>query len=414
MVDATDAAANVSRSASAGTRPEPAAERATSWAMVHGPGAAALDSYAALLHGGAVAAAPQDALWMRSWVEETAPDYLVASLRIEGAAVFALALEVEHRGRLRIARFMGGRHANGNFAPSMPAWLETASAADLRALVKGIAKARPDIDLIRLERQLPAIGPYRNPFLALPSSRSPNIALSASLAGGFEALLERAGGKRKRKKQRAQLRKFEAAGGHRCLTAGTVEEVDRLFDAFLALKHERFARMGIADVFAEPKIRNFFRRLFAASLDDGARPFRLDGLEVGGSLRAITGSSMAGRTVTCEFGAIRDDDLAHISPGEFLFFRNIQDACRDGFANYDFGVGDEPYKRQWCDVETVHFDTVLPLTWKGRIAALRFGAVARAKSVVKKTPALWRLAKAIRRRLAGRSSGPARPASDEE
>ena len=34
---------------------------------------------------------------------------------------------------------------------------------------------------------------------------------------------------------------------------------------------------------------------------------------------------------------------------------------------FDFSVGDEPYKRLWCDIETRHIDVVAPLTAKGAL-----------------------------------------------
>src|SRR5690606_39947618 len=46
--------------------------------------------------------------------------------------------------------------------------------------------------------------------------------------------------KRKRKKHRSQMRKFEAAGGFRRIIAQTPEETRRLFDAFLEMKEKRF------------------------------------------------------------------------------------------------------------------------------------------------------------------------------
>jgi CelD/BcsL family acetyltransferase involved in cellulose biosynthesis len=392
--------------AALGGRPE-TADRPTSWAMVHVAGTAALDSYFAHLHH-AVAAAPQDELWVRAWAGEASPDHLVASLRIDGVAVFALALEVVSRRGLRVARFIGGSHANANFAPACPNWLEGASAADMRALFHAIAKARPDIDVVMLERQLRRLGRHPNPMLALPDVESPNLALSLDIAAGFEAVLERVNGKKKRKKRRAQQRKFEAAGGYRLIRADTPETVDRLFDAYLEMKQQRFRRMGIADVFADPDVRAALRRIFLDALKDERRPYRLDALEVNGILRAVTGSSTAGDTITCEFAAIREDELFAVSPGDFLTFHNIEMAAAEGFRVYDYGVGDEPYKRSWCDVETRHFDTIVPLTLKGRVAASLLSAGTRAKRAIKSSPLAWRLAKTLRRRMAG-SKQEARP-----
>lgn len=86
-------------------------------------------------------------------------------------------------------------------------------------------------------------------------------------------------------------------------------------------------------------------------------------------MRAITGSIRCHDRLICEFGAIADDDMAFASPGEFLFFDNIEEACLQGYAVYDFSVGDEHYKRLWCDLEIAQFDVLVPLTAKGRAAA---------------------------------------------
>ncbi len=118
------------------------------------------------------------------------------------------------------------------------------------------------------------------------------------------------------------------------------------------MKEFRFRKMGITNVFADEQVRAFFRALFTQALAEDKPAFVLHGLEVAGKLRAITGSSRSGKRLICEFGAIAEDDLGHTSPGDFLFFDNIQEACETGFEVYDFSVGDEPYKRLWCDIET--------------------------------------------------------------
>ena len=40
--------------------------------------------------------------------------------------------------------------------------------------------------------------------------------------------------------------------------------------------------------------------------------------------------AVRGNTLICEFGAIAEDELAHASPGDFLFFDNIREACESG------------------------------------------------------------------------------------
>ena len=362
----------------------------------------ALRRYAELAGEGALFAPAQSPAWISAWVRAVSPDSLLVIIEADGRPVMGLALEVVRKGPFRIARLMGGRHANANFPP-----LQTGAIIDIHAVVSRIALARPDIDLLELDRLVGDRDGIANPLLALPHAPSPNLALAVDLSSGFEALLRRSGSTRKRKKHRAQARKLEAAGGFRRVEAGSPHEVARLFDAFLDMKASRFREAGIPNVFAPAEVQHFFTTLFKDSLSVTPKPFVLHGLEVGGRLRAVTGSSRMDGRITCEFGAIADDELAHASPGDFLFFQNIEEACAESLSVYDFGVGDEPYKRSWCDMEVRHWDVMVPLGAKGRLLAIALRLQRRLVEAVKSHPRLWRLAKAVRRGSGG-LSGPSR------
>ncbi|MDQ6434579.1 GNAT family N-acetyltransferase [Mesorhizobium sp. LHD-90] len=359
-----------------------------------------------------ICAPAQSAAWVDAWLAAAAPDSLFAVIREEGRPVFALALEVVRRGPFRVARFMSGTHANGNFALAAPDWLPRLSPQNVRKLASAIGRARPDVDVLMLERLLPDLDGVPNPLLALPHIGSPNLALAVDLAGGFAQVVSGPSGKRKRKKHRTQARKYEAAGGFRRIEAQSVEDVHRLLDAFFGMKTARFRKAGIGNVFAEPQVQAFFRKLFCDALPLSPRPFVLHGLVVGGKLRAVTGSSLCGRRLICEFGSIAEDDMMIASPGEFLFFENIKEACEQGLGVYDFSVGDELYKRLWCDVETRHFDVLAPLTAKGRLFAGSMRLFASLKAGIKHNPTVWRLTKSLRRQTIGKKP-PEQTSSDD-
>lgn len=347
----------------------------------------------------AIHAPPQNVAWVRAWASEVNDDIAVVTAQLHGKTVFALPLEVVDSGPMRIARFTGGSHANGNFPPALPDFLKSANAATLRLLMDALRRARPDIDLVCLNRQLERQGGYQNPMLLLGRSPSPNVALAVDLEDGFDALLARASGKRKRKKNRSQIRKFEAAGGYRIIEASTKDEANRLLTAYFDMKAQQFRQMGVRDVFASKEVQAFFRHLSSEFADGQQRQFLLQGLEVGGKLRAVTGSSIGRDRIVCDFAAFADDELAQSSPGEFLFFHNISSACDAGYSLFDFSVGDERYKRLWHPVESQQFDTLVPLTAKGWLLAggLRLGN--RIKRAAKQSAGARSLIKSLRARL---------------
>lgn len=397
MVDAVAPVGEMRSALAATTRRAPTSSIPT-WVVSHGDG----EAFAAYrkIAAEAIVSPSQSSDWVSAWLKASRPDAVIAMARISGQPVMGIALEIVRKGPFRIARFMGGTHACGNFAPIVERFSAADLASAVAALRKAVADARPDVDMLSLERLAADLRGVRNPLLGLPHLPSPNVALAVSLAGGFDQLLLRASGKRKKKKHRSQTRKFEAAGPHRRFQAATPPEVDRVLDAFLAMKEQRFRQKGIDNVFEPAEVRAFFRMLFTEGLTAPTPPFQLHALEVAGIIRAVTGSSIDGTRLVCEFGAIADDELAHASPGEFLFFDNIREACERGFDVYDFSVGDEPYKRLWCDIETRQFDAYVPLTARGQILSALLRAENRAKSFVKNSPVAWKVAKALRKRTA--------------
>src|SRR5690606_31937561 len=89
----------------------------------------------------ALAAPAQSADWIRQWAAATQPDVVIAELRAGERPVFSLALEITRSGPFRIARFMGGQHANGNFPAMDRSWAASARAEDFQTLFKAVRKA---------------------------------------------------------------------------------------------------------------------------------------------------------------------------------------------------------------------------------------------------------------------------------
>ena len=368
-------------------------------------GAAALDAYEKASRS-ALHAPPQHPAWIRNWAQCVEPEFRVVILQEGARSVLALPLEIAARNGCTVARFFGASHANGNFAAVDPNWLAGPHGGGLDALPGLLHAAQPGLDLVLLERQAYTLDGSSNPFARLACRPSVNIALAADLEDGFDALLERMSGRRKRKKHRSQIRKFETAGGFRHWQAGDAAEVERMIGAFFAFKQARLARLGVADMFAAPQIRAFWRTLFIEALDQSPPAFGLHALEVAGKIRAVIGSSRCGRRMIAEFAAFAEDELASASPGDFLFFETIRQASLEGFTVFDFGVGDEPHKRQWCALTSEHFDSFIPLTARGRMLAAALAGGSAVRRVVKSHRLLWPLARRIRAAIGSSRTGP--------
>lgn len=175
----------------------------------------------------------------------------------------------------------------------------------------------------------------------------------------------------------------------------------QLLEAFFAQKTVRLAAQGLPDVFADPGIRDFLRRLATTRDAEGAPALELHGIELAGGehqgeIIAVAGLTIKDRHVTCQFGSINEEIAADVSAGELLFYRMIERASAAGHAVFDFGVGDQLYKRSWCPQRTELVDCYLPLNLKGRLAAPAIAGLIRLKRTIKTSPLLHRFASRAR------------------
>lgn len=337
--------------------------------------------------------------WCRSWVAATGGDVLVVDIRRNGKTVCLLPLEVSRVAGARIARFIAAPFSNINFGlfPAGDGGGPLLSPALLRT---AIAEKAPEVDIAVFGRMPLRWRGRLNPLAGLASVPSHNHAFQVTLDGGFDAVLERINGKKRRKKFRATARQLEAVGGYRFVTPGPGAEALELLETFFVQKERRFARQGKLNIFAAEPVRDFFRQLVLQPDRNGVAPLRLSALRFGnGRTGAIAGQTVANGHVICQFCSLDETAAEQFSVGEFLFFHMIRKACDEGQTIFDFGIGDERYKRSWCDVETVQYDFYLPLTMRGNIACGVLKGTVAAKRRIKADPRLERLARGMQRLL---------------
>lgn len=329
---------------------------------------------------------------LSAWVDASAEKPMFLELAAAGHGPVLLPLEVSEQG---VARYCGGRHANGNFPVGQPGDVEALAAAGDTAIKNAIRSSGAPAASILLERQHAKWECVANPLVFASSVASPNIALSFAIEGDFETVLKTHGGKSKRKKIRSYRRKLDAIGMVAFHHPVKVEDVPRFLDRFFALKAERFRQAGIHNVFGDPSTQAVLGALFGA----GNGVHQLHALTLDDTIIAVIGCIHHGGRLTVEFGSF-DPTHAQARPGEQLFYSTVDHACATGVEVFDFGIGDEPYKRAWCDVETTHYDTTIGLTLAGKARALAQSGRSRTVRAIKANQQVWTVTKRIRKALA--------------
>lgn len=342
----------------------------------------------------------QQSLWLRHWHDHVNNQIFVLCIHDSGKLVFALPFEICRYMGAWVGRYAGGIHANANF-PLMDRMAVAPSKAEISTLEKLAKKYHPQLTAIILERQLTEHSGIKNPINTYYMSiRSPNLALSASLEGGFDGALSRVNGSKRLKRHRQQGRRLTEIGDIEFKVVTEPKEIETILDTYLNWKAKQLAEMGAPNTFAGTKMRAFMLANYLKSAGNayhgGEQQFALQVLQVAQEPYAIIGTCLIDGGISIEIMAHCDDHTNQLSSGEYLICESIQNACARGLSFYDLGLGDQRYKRSWCRLETWHYDAVIPLSTYGyslqRYQIFKNGL----KGYIKSNKKLWHYASKIR------------------
>ncbi|MDF0699017.1 GNAT family N-acetyltransferase [Rhizobium sp. MC63] len=343
--------------------------------------------------------------WCAAWVNAFQRPLAILKGTYAGETAFILPVEIVRSRGLAVAKFIAADHSNINTGLFSRNFAESGGSIDAEKFARQLQHAlKGRADLLLLQNIPLEWRGRQTPLTGLPMVQNQNHAYQLPLLAVFEETLKQINAKSRRKKFRVQSRRLEAAGGVEYVIPETSEEQHRQLDIFFRLKSARFASLGLPDVFADRETQAFLHGLIDKQ-DETGQSFglKMHVLRLKGGdeerIAAISGISRKGDHVICQFGAIDEDLVPDTSPGEFLYWQTISGLHGKGVALFDFGLGDQTYKRSWAPVETAHYDVVLPVSPIGVAAGAAHRIVTRSKAHIKARPKLYKFAQGIRARI---------------
>lgn len=322
----------------------------------------------------------------------------------DGAILFLLPLATRPAAFTRELVFLGTELCDYNgplLAPDFVAAVPAGRFVVLWQAILAQLRAHPRLafDVVRLEKLPPKIGAQDNPLLSLDTTLNPSGAYATPLVGSWDEFYaaKRSAGTRSR--DRGKRKKLASHGALAFVEPHDDAAILATLDMLVAQKSRAFARMGVASIFAQPGCLDFYRALFT---DAAARRLtHISRLDCGAGTVAVN-LGLTFRRRYYHLQASHDDgEFARFGPGTAHLHELLAAAIGRGFTTYDFTIGDEPYKRDWCDGVTPLFDHFSPASARGLILYVPMAAKARLKRLIKQTPALWDAFRRLRS-LAGR------------
>ena len=322
--------------------------------------------------------------------------FIVVAYDIERRPLLLLPLTLKHAHGVRTVCFMGGKHATFNMALWDREFAAHASADDLDALISGI-RARSGADVLELTQQPLRWRDMPNPMALLPHQPSANDCPLMTIMPEEPPTSRISSSFRRRLK--GKERKLQALPGYRYGVAETDAEIQRVLEAFFRIKPLRMAEQKLPSVFAEPGVEDFIRTACMARLEGGGHAIDIHALECDDEVIAMFAGVADGDRFSMMFNTYTMSDNSRYSPG-LILMRNIVDHYAErGYRALDLGIGSDEYKRLFCKDDEPIFDSFIPLSLRGQLAASAMSGVNRAKHLVKHNQALFQIAQKLRSAL---------------
>lgn len=322
--------------------------------------------------------------------------FVVTGLDRLGEPLFLWPFGRTEKGGLKLIRFLGSRHANLNMGVWRRDVVATIKAHQLREIFFRAGERAQGIDLAVLLRQPLSWDGVANPFGLLRRQPSVDMSASQKLSRGEDAI-KQVLSSAMRWRLRSNERKLQNRTGYRYVRATTSEEIDRLLASFFALKSSHTAAQGLDNAFTETGVAEFLREGCHCKLANDRPLIEIHALEGRGEVLALVGTLSDDYRLSSMFNTCTLGENAKFSPGPILLARIVNESAARGVRSFDLGIGRARYKSFFCHQAEPLFDSFLPFTPRGQLAAAASASAFAAKRVIKHSPALWSVVQTVRR-----------------
>lgn len=252
-------------------------------------------------------------------------------------------------------------------------------------------------DVVDFDKMPAFIGRQPNPLVTLRTTRNANEAHIATLGDDWNSFYQARRSSSSRKSQRKQLNRLADSGPVRFRTCETPQQNTDTLNVLVQQKQRALARMGADDIFDSPGARDFYADVTSdAALSGMVHLSRFDvGMEAGA---ASVGLIFRNRYYLI-LSSYNDGDMSRHGPGRAHLIELLRFATEQGTVQFDFTIGNEPYKLDWCDIQVPLFDHLSGQSLTGNLSHLPIAISRLIRRWIRRDPRAWRAYTRMRSRI---------------
>lgn len=275
-----------------------------------------------------------------------------------GNPLMMIPLGVTKRKGIRILAFLDAGVSDYNAPLLFPA-ADRLVHTGVAALWKAISSLAPPFDIAMLEKMPEFVGGRRNPLHDLATGQWKHSGHSILLDGSPIRDLEK---KRDYDDNQRKRKRLSEIGRLEFRIAQGRSEIQDVFEIFMRQKSRRYLETLGMPGFDVPGQRDYYLTMAQRLPGRGAM---LAYLKTGDTVISTAWCLLAGNRFYYMMAGYEDGFFRRFSPGKLLLEELVGWCTANGFAAFDFGIGDEAYKLRWRQTNLPLSTAMLPRTARG-------------------------------------------------
>jgi len=298
-----------------------------------------------------------------------------------------LPFGIETRGALRKLIWLGN-DVNDYNAPLLASnFADHVAPGAFPDLWKDIQSVLPAHDIVEMMRQPAMIEGQANPFLELDTQLNASGAHMTVLGDDFDAYYDTKRNAKAKRHFRSRRKKLEEMGETVYVHPETEEDITASVEKLIQLKSDALNAMGAHDFLAQPGYADFYKALSVKSEDKGIA--HVSHMEVAGEYVAGNWGLVHKGRFYYLLASYDGPKFGRFAPGVQALVETMRWATEKGATTFDFTIGDERYKDEWCEIQIDLHDHLTANTLRGSLVLLKARLFLALKRKVKQTPVLW-------------------------
>lgn len=311
-----------------------------------------------------------------------------------GKPIMLLPLGIEKRQGVACLIWLGGSVSDYHGPLLSAEFSEKYTPEFFQTMWQAMKVCLPVYDAILFEKMPQVIGRQANPFVSLPCIPTASNAHFTQLGTDFNGFLKAKRSSKSIGTEKRKHRRLQEQGNVEFVIASNPEQIKRFLHNMIAQKTRSYIEMGVANLFDSKEMCGFFNAISARCCPLGF--VHLSALMLDDRIIATHWGLVYKKRFYHLYPTYEQSELTKFAPGGLLMWHLFEWCIANGVEVYDFTIGDEPYKDQWCDQELNLYDYYHGETTLGLLYAWLFKTSRLLKREIKHSPILWKFAQQAR------------------